>query len=148
MNSPIGPLQLVADNGHLVEIRFPGQHLEAAPGQPGDPALAAARSQLEEYFAGQRRQFDLPLAASGTAFQQQVWRALAAIPYGQLRSYRDIALSIGRARAVRAVGAANGRNPLPIVVPCHRVVGADGSLTGFAGGLETKRQLLELEGAI
>jgi methylated-DNA-[protein]-cysteine S-methyltransferase len=103
---------------------------------------------LLEYFAGQRRQFELPLAAAGTAFQRQVWDALAAIPWGELRSYADIARAIDRPTAVRAVGAANGRNPLPIVVPCHRVIGSNGSLTGFAGGLGIKRQLLKLEGSL
>ncbi len=148
VNSPIGPLQLIAENGALLEIRFPGQHVDAPAGDGTDPALGAARSQLAEYFQGDRRSFQLPLAASGTVFQKQVWQALAEIPYGQLRSYRDIALSIGKERAVRAVGAANGRNPLPIVVPCHRVIGSNGSLTGFAGGLEAKKTLLEIEGAI
>jgi methylated-DNA-[protein]-cysteine S-methyltransferase len=103
---------------------------------------------LLEYFAGRRRRFELPLAPAGTAFQRQVWDALATIPWGELRSYADIARAIERPTAVRAVGAANGRNPLPIVVPCHRVIGSDGSLTGFAGGLEIKRQLLELEGSL
>ena len=100
-----------------------------------------------EYFAGRRRQFDLPLAPVGTPFQRAVWNALAAIPWGALRSYADIARAIERPTAVRAVGAANGRNPLPIVVPCHRVIGSNGTLTGFAGGLDIKRQLLELEGS-
>jgi methylated-DNA-[protein]-cysteine S-methyltransferase len=110
--------------------------------------LARASLQLAEYFAGQRRGFDLPLAAGGTAFQQAVWQALREIPWGELRSYRDIACALQNPRAVRAVGAANGRNPLPIVVPCHRVIGANGSLTGFAGGLEAKKLLLELEGSL
>jgi methylated-DNA-[protein]-cysteine S-methyltransferase len=110
--------------------------------------LTRAASQLREYFAGRRQRFDLPLAAQGTPFQQAVWQALAAIPWGALRSYADIARAIDKPSAVRAVGAANGRNPLPIVVPCHRVIGSNGALTGFAGGLETKRQLLELEGSL
>lgn len=148
MNTPIGPLQLLAENGALVAIKFPGQHSQSTAANEEDETLSSAKQQLEAYFSGQRRKFDLPLAASGTAFQKQVWKALVAIPYGQLRSYRDIADSIGKTRAVRAVGAANGRNPLPIVVPCHRVIGSDGSLTGFAGGIETKRLLLQLEGAI
>ena len=112
-----------------------------------DAVLAACAAQLTDYFAGKRRHFELPLAARGTPFQQSVWDALADIPYGELRSYRDIARTIGNPAAVRAVGAANGRNPLPIVVPCHRVIGSNGTLTGFAGGLEVKRFLLELEGA-
>nr|WP_241262784.1 methylated-DNA--[protein]-cysteine S-methyltransferase [Parahaliea mediterranea] len=149
VDSPIGPLQLVSNGTALLEIRFPGMHRGAAPPATGeDPALSAGARQLAEYFAGRRRHFDLPLAAGGTAFQQQVWRALEAIPFGETRSYRDIAVHIGRERAVRAVGAANGRNPLPIVVPCHRVVGSDGTLTGFAGGLAIKRQLLTMEGAL
>jgi methylated-DNA-[protein]-cysteine S-methyltransferase len=103
---------------------------------------------LKEYFDGTRRHFDLPLGPRGTEFQLRVWEALTQIPYGQTRSYRDIALAIGKPTAVRAVGAANGRNPLPIVVPCHRVIGSDGSLTGFAGGLEAKTRLLQLEGSL
>ena len=106
------------------------------------------RAQLGEYFAGRRRTFDLPLTPEGTTFQCSVWMALRAIPYGATISYRALAERIGRPSAMRAVGAANGRNPLPIVVPCHRVIGADGSLTGFGGGLPTKRFLLELEGAL
>lgn len=148
-DSPIGTLRLVSDGEHLVAIEFEGMHdrddndLEA-----GDPVLQACARQLTEYFAGKRTRFRLPLAPGGTEFQRSVWKALETIPYGQLNSYADIAAVIGKPRAMRAVGAANGRNPIPIVVPCHRVVGSDGSLTGFAGGLETKRRLLELEGAI
>lgn len=147
VTSPLGPLQLISNGRALVQIRFPDQHRLEVGGSGDDPALAAGARQLAEYFAGERRHFDLPLAAAGTDFQRSVWRALEEIPYGELRSYSDIARRIGRDRAVRAVGAANGRNPLPIVVPCHRVVGADGSLTGFAGGLALKQQLLVLEGA-
>ena len=111
--------------------------------------LTRAARQLAEYFAGTRRTFDLPLAftARGTPFQQKVWRALLTIPFGETRSYGEIAAQIGSPRAVRAVGAANGRNPISIVAPCHRVVGANGKLTGFAGGLENKAYLLALEGA-
>ncbi len=109
--------------------------------------LRQAARQLEQYFAGERRAFDLGLKPSGTPFQLAVLNALATIPYGETRSYGEIAAQIGSPKAVRAVGAANGRNPLPIVLPCHRVIGADGSLTGFGGGLETKRYLLDLEGA-
>ena len=107
-----------------------------------------AASQLQEYFAGRRKTFDLPLAPRGTDFQCSVWRALSAIPWGAVCSYADIARAIDKPTAVRAVGAANGRNPLPIVVPCHRVIGSDGSLTGFAGGLDMKRKLLALEGSL
>ncbi len=113
-----------------------------------DPVLEACARQLRDYFAGTRDHFQLPLEPRGTDFQRAVWAALSAIPHGELRSYRDIAMAIDRPTAVRAVGAANGRNPLPVVVPCHRVIGSDGSLTGFAGGLGIKRQLLELEGSL
>jgi methylated-DNA-[protein]-cysteine S-methyltransferase len=147
--TPIGTLRLVSDGESLIGIEFEGRYGSGAGVLAGsDPALDACARQLSEYFAGSRRSFDLPMAPVGTVFQRSVWAALAAIPYGELHSYRDIARAIGRPAATRAVGAANGRNPLPIVVPCHRVVGSDGSLTGFAGGLEIKRQLLQLEGAL
>ncbi|WP_078084051.1 methylated-DNA--[protein]-cysteine S-methyltransferase [Microbulbifer mangrovi] len=108
----------------------------------------AAAEQLLAYFAGERQAFDLPLDASGTPFQQSVWRALCAIPFGETRSYRELAEAIGNPKAVRAVARANGANPLSIVVPCHRVIGADGTLTGYAGGLEMKARLLALEGVL
>lgn len=146
LSTPIGDLQLVSDGQSLVSIAFPGQHQQLGGDSTEDAILAKAAKQLGEFFNGRRRHFDLPLTASGTQFQREVWSQLTAIPFGEVRSYRDIAAKIGRPTAVRAVGAANGRNPLPIVVPCHRVIGADGSLTGFAGGLERKRQLLVLEG--
>ena len=145
--SPIGDLCLESEHGKLVSIAFHADRTKK-DSEGSDPVLEAAASQLAEYFAGDRRDFDLPLAPAGTPFQQSVWRALEAIPFGELRSYRDIAEHIGKPSAVRAVGAANGRNPLPIVVPCHRVIGSDGSLTGFAGGLDTKRALLALEGSL
>jgi methylated-DNA-[protein]-cysteine S-methyltransferase len=149
LDTPIGQLRLVSDGKHITAIEFEGRHADAADDQRvDDPALSACARQLGEYFAGQRKTFELPLAPGGTPFQTSVWNALRQIPYGELRSYRDIANSINNTRAVRAVGAANGRNPIPIVVPCHRVIGSDGSLTGFAGGLETKKALLHLEGAI
>jgi methylated-DNA-[protein]-cysteine S-methyltransferase len=145
--SPIGDLQLYSDGKHIVKIGFPREAAE--PAVAGDDAvLEACATQLAEYFSGVRHRFELPLAPRGTDFQQLVWQALRAIPYGQTRSYGEVARAIGRPGAVRAVGAANGRNPLPIVVPCHRVIGSDGSLTGFAGGLEAKTCLLELEGAM
>tara|TARA_R110002110_G_scaffold303525_2_gene517651 strand:+ start:18446 stop:18943 length:498 start_codon:yes stop_codon:yes gene_type:complete len=153
MATPVGVLRLVVDGDYLVRIEFGA----GESGQPGNKATAAAASrallkecerQLQEYFEGHLRQFDLPLRAAGTAFQQEVWDALRTIPYGEVCSYGDIARAIQRPRAVRAVGAANGRNPLPIVVPCHRVIGSNGSLTGFAGGLAMKTQLLQLEGAL
>ena len=147
LDTPIGRLRLVSRDQVLVGIEFEGRQGAAAGEEKSDPALAACAAQLEEYFAGKRRTFNLPLAPEGTVFQRIVWRALETIPFGELRSYREVAEAIGKPTAVRAVGAANGRNPLPIVVPCHRVVGSDGSLTGFAGGVEIKRRLLELEGS-
>ncbi|MEZ5503933.1 MAG: methylated-DNA--[protein]-cysteine S-methyltransferase [Halioglobus sp.] len=148
LDTPLGTLRLVSEEGCLTRIEFPRQHGEEGTAAPDDGVLAACAAQLREYFAGRRRHFDLPLAARGTHFQRSVWAALANIPYGELRSYRDVARSIGNPAAVRAVGAANGRNPLPIVVPCHRVIGSNGALTGFAGGLEAKLLLLQLEGAL
>ena len=149
LDSPVGRLRLVSDGQHLTAIEWENlQDMDPAGEETSDPALASCASQLNEYFAGKRHSFDLPLSPVGTAFQKSVWAALKAIPYGELRTYRDIAESLDNPKAVRAVGAANGRNPLPIVVPCHRVIGSDGSLTGFAGGLEAKKVLLGLEGAI
>jgi len=149
LDTPLGILKLVSNGKALTKIEFPGQHSQEDDElQTDDPALGACSRQLTEYFAGKRTQFDLPLDAGGTEFQQEVWSALLKIPFGELRSYSDIAAIIGRPKAVRAVGAANGRNPLPIVVPCHRVIGSNGSLTGFAGGLPMKTQLLELEGSL
>lgn len=147
--SPVGRLLLVAGGEALVAIDLPGAELAGrrGPVTPGHPVLARAAAQLAEYFAGRRRAFDLPLAPAGTPFQRAVWSALAAIPFGETCSYAELARAVGRPRAVRAVGAANGRNPLPIVLPCHRVIGSDGSLTGYAGGLGMKRRLLALEGA-
>ena len=146
LHTPIGTLRLVSDDTQLVKIEFENQYSDDEHLETNDAVLADCANQLTDYFGGRRQRFDLPLAAQGTAFQHSVWNALGDIPYGQLRSYRDIARAIGNPAAVRAVGAANGRNPLPIVVPCHRVIGSNGSLTGFAGGLEAKTFLLELEG--
>ncbi len=148
LDSPIGTLRLVSNGSQLTRIEFEGQYGEDDGRETSDAVLAASVDQLTEYFALRRRRFELPLSAHGTAFQQSVWTALSQIPYGELRSYRDIARTIGNAAAVRAVGAANGRNPLPIVVPCHRVIGSNGTLTGFAGGLPAKTFLLQLEGAL
>ena len=149
LDTPIGTLRLVANGTQLVQIEFDGHYSELEAGDnTRDPLLDRTADQLREYFSGRRDHFDLPLAPTGTAFQHSVWAALEEIPWGEVRSYRDIAIAIDRPAAVRAVGAANGRNPLPIVVPCHRVVGSDGSLTGFAGGLAIKRLLLEMEGAL
>ncbi|HEY3087987.1 MAG TPA: methylated-DNA--[protein]-cysteine S-methyltransferase [Jatrophihabitantaceae bacterium] len=143
--SPVGSLRLQADDGGLTGIWFVGNGEPERGDLDSDPVLRAAAEQLAEYFAGRRTGFELPLAATGTPFQRAVWDALQEIPYGRTWSYADVALHIGNPRAVRAVGAANGRNPLPIVVPCHRVVGANGTLTGYGGGLENKRILLDLE---
>ncbi|HUJ91063.1 MAG TPA: methylated-DNA--[protein]-cysteine S-methyltransferase [Gaiellaceae bacterium] len=141
VDTPVGRLGLVASERGLRRVLWPGE-----PGAGGDEAvLAAAAEQLREYFAGSRRAFDLPLDLEGTAFQRRAWLALAEIPYGETRSYGEQARRLGAPRAARAVGAANGANPVPIVLPCHRLVGADGSLTGFGGGLDVKRRLLELE---
>ena len=149
LNTPVGTLRLVSNGTHLTAIEFPQRHnVQDNARQHTDSVLASCAQQLTEYFAARRSHFDLPLDAGGTAFQQTVWSALVAIPYGELRSYSDIANTIGKPKAVRAVGAANGRNPIPIVVPCHRVIGSDGSLTGFAGGLPMKTKLLTLEGAL
>ena len=150
VESPVGRL-LLAGTGALSLIAFsrgPNSIAPQADWKLSDaPFLRQATGQLEEYFAGRRRKFDLDLRPTGTPFQLEVLDALATIPYGETRSYGEIAAQIGRPRAVRAVGAANGRNPLPVVLPCHRVIGADGSPTGFGGGLETKRYLLDLERA-
>ncbi len=150
IESPVGPLLLAGDGKSLELIYFQaGPHARRA----GSDWIADARpfravaAQLEEYFAGRRRKFDLPLEPRGTRFQRTVWQALLRIPYGETASYGELARQIGNPRASRAVGLANGANPLPIVVPCHRVIGADGSLTGFGGGLEIKRKLLALERA-
>ena len=151
IDSPVGPLLLAADDSGLRLIEFPSPRhpMARAEWARGDNAvLRAAEAQLREYFAGTRRAFELPLAPQGTPFQQQVWCMLARIPYGRTWSYTELALAVDRPSATRAVGAANGRNPLPIVLPCHRVIGADGSLTGFGGGLPTKQFLLQLEGAL
>jgi methylated-DNA-[protein]-cysteine S-methyltransferase len=144
--TPIGNLVLAGDDAGLRHILFSG---DAIPrGWTRDHAfLAAARQQIAEYFAGARQVFDLPLAPAGTAFQQRVWRALIEIPYGTTVSYGALAQRIGQPGAARAVGLANNRNPLPIVIPCHRVIGASGSLTGYGGGLHVKEHLLALEGA-
>ena len=151
MTSPVGTLLLAADSDGIRHIRFERErHAIRREGDwQRDPGrLAFVREQLEQYFAGERREFDLPLAPRGSEFQLRVWNELRAIPYGRTVSYSHVAMRIGDLEAVRAVGAANGRNPLPIVVPCHRVIGADGSLVGFGGGLPRKRWLLAHEGAV
>lgn len=148
MDTPIGELTIVAEDGALTAIYFPSHKRLPDSSEFGartEHGFEEAKAQLAEYFAGERRVFALPLAPKGDAFQQKVWALLRAIPYGQTRSYGQLAAELGDPRLAQAVGNANGRNPLSIVVPCHRVVGADGSLTGYAGGLERKRFLLELE---
>lgn len=143
VQSPVGDLTLTEENGALTGLYFGRRSLEGEEGLTA--LLERAFQQLEEYFAGKRKQFDLPLSLRGTEFQRQVWAALRDIPYGETRSYGQIAQAVGRPKAVRAVGMANHRNPISIIVPCHRVVGADGSLTGYGGGLENKKFLLALE---
>lgn len=148
MPSPIGELLLAGDDEALTMIGFPEGSMRRDP-EPewiyNEKPFAEAVQQLGEYFDGERREFDLPLKLNGTEFQLAVLEELKRIPYGETLSYRDIAERIGRPKAMRAVGAANGRNPIPIVVPCHRVIGASGDLTGFGGGLATKEALLRLE---
>jgi|tagenome__1003787_1003787.scaffolds.fasta_scaffold19684114_2 methylated-DNA-[protein]-cysteine S-methyltransferase len=143
--SPVGPLRLEARDGALVAL-----HLNAQPGPENldDPVLAGAVEQLRAYFAGERTSFELPLETHGNAFEERVWAALREIPYGETASYGEIARRIGAPGAARAVGLANGRNPIAIVVPCHRVIGANGKLVGFGGGLPMKRALLDLERGI
>lgn len=144
-DTPAGAMALAAENGAITHLYLPNARLPRAASRE-TPLLARGRDQLLEYLDGARRHFDLPLAPAGTPFQQKVWAALEDIPWGQTRSYRDIALAVGCPKGFRAVGMANNRNPIPIFIPCHRVVGADGSLAGYSGGLELKRRLLELEG--
>lgn len=147
MPSPVGDLLLVADEAGLTRLHF--APFEPPPGdpRPDAPLLRAAVGQLGEYFAGERTTFELPLAPPGTAFQQRVWEELARIPYGTTTTYGALALRLGDPGCVRAVGLANGRNPLGIVVPCHRVIGSDGKLRGYAGGIGRKQKLLALEGS-
>ena len=151
IDSPVGRLLLAGDGESLIQVSFQSG---PRPQQPHDSWIADPApfrdviAQLGEYFAGRRRRFDLPLRPRGTEFQRRVWRALTEIPYGGTICYGELARRIGKPSASRAVGLANGANPLPIIVPCHRVIGANGSLTGFGGGLPIKRQLLSLEGAI
>ena len=150
IDSPVGPLLLAGTAQALTRVHFQAGPQRLSP--PRNWCRSAApfvwvQAQLMEYFCGARRSFDLPTAPEGTSFQLRVWQALAAIPYGETVSYGELARRLGLSRGARAVGLANGANPLPIVVPCHRVIGADGTLTGFGGGLRIKRALLALEGA-
>ena len=150
--SPLGGLLLGSDGEALTGAWFDGQRYHPSMGAEWQrrsdlPILQSAARELAEYFAGERTEFELALAPSGTSFQRSVWRAIASVPYGETIAYRDLAERVGQPRAVRAAGAATGRNPWSIIIPCHRIVGADGALTGYAGGIERKRALLALEGA-
>ena len=150
MPSPVGILKLVATENALVAVLWENENpkrvrLAELIEQVNHPILLETQKQLREYFVGTRQQFDLPLDFEGTVFQKKVWQALRDIPFGETRSYRDIAEQVGNIKAVRAVGAANGKNPISIIAPCHRVVGVNGKLVGFAGGLNNKEILLRLE---
>lgn len=154
VDSPVGELLLVAGDAGLRELSFRGAFPAASREQPepidprlrrDDNALTDARTQLREYFAGTRREFELELELVGSRWERRVWEALARIPYGETRSYGQIARELGAPEAARAVGLANARNPVAVIVPCHRVIGADGTLTGYGGGLARKRALLDLE---
>ncbi|WP_343710194.1 methylated-DNA--[protein]-cysteine S-methyltransferase [Mycobacterium sp.] len=147
VDSPIGPLTLAGRGRVLTSVRMAGQthDPDCSAWVPDDAAFPDAVTQLEEYFARERTEFDVEFSLAGTEFQRRVWRALTRIPYGETRSYGQIAAHIGACGAARAVGLANGRNPVAIIVPCHRVIGANGHLTGYGGGLDRKRSLIELE---
>lgn len=140
--SPIGNLKISANTNAIVSIDFT---LERISSSSSTPLLTEAARQLNEYFCGKRTSFDLPLAPEGTEFQKKVWKDLETIPYGETRTYKEMALMLGAVRKVRASASANGRNPIPIIIPCHRVIGSDGSLTGYSGGLDKKTWLLKLE---
>lgn len=151
MTSPVGTLTLVASDKGLAAILWEHEKANRVPLQemqeePQNPLLQDTMRQLQEYFAGTRKSFSIPLDFQGTDFQKKVWNALLSIPYGETRSYTDIATQVNSLKAVRAVGAANGKNPVSIIAPCHRVIGSNGDLTGFAGGLAAKTLLLSLEG--
>ena len=149
--SPVGALLVAGTEEALHFLSFPSGHKSFGPRpdwRQADAPFRAVAAQLEAYFAGELRRFDLPLSLSGTAFQRAVWETLATIPMGETRTYGQIAARLGRPQASRAVGAANGSNPLPIILPCHRVIGASGALTGFGGGLAVKEYLLRHEGVL
>jgi methylated-DNA-[protein]-cysteine S-methyltransferase len=153
MKSPLGQIRLVSDGALLTGLYFSGQKYEPAPGldwrqDPDSEILKMSVLQLMEYFAGDRKVFQVPIGLQGTPFQREVWKALREIPVGETTTYGELAARVDRVSAVRAVGAAVGRNPVSVIVPCHRVIGRDGSLTGYAGGLDRKRALLELEAAM
>jgi len=154
MKSPVGNLILIANRNHLLAVRWEGRPYDRNIGSTEEdvrhPILLAAEKQLNEYFAGERKSFRLPLPEplAGTEFQNRVWRALRDIPYGETISYEELAGRVGSPKACRAVGGANGKNAIPIIIPCHRVIGKSGTLTGFGGGLERKEKLLRLEQAV
>ena len=152
IDTPVGPLAAAIDGaGRLTHLGFSkAEHkrIAAEGGERDDKAIAPVARQVTEYFSGHRRSFDFPLAAKGTEFQKQVWAALAKIPFGTTTTYAALAAKVGRPGAFRAVGRANATNPIALIVPCHRVIGTDGTLTGYAGGIPVKQKLLELEGAI
>jgi methylated-DNA-[protein]-cysteine S-methyltransferase len=145
LESPVGYLSLVSDEKYLKSVTFSDERVEDAEHLPG--ILLQAASQLKEYFEGTRSRFDLPLDPDGTGFQKNVWQKLLEVPYGATKSYRDIALELGSVLNTRAVGTANGKNPIAIIIPCHRIIGQDGKLVGYAGGLERKKWLLLHESA-
>ncbi len=149
IDSPLGELRLIGDGDALSAVQLPGLHARRSGWVEGEAPFADAVAQFVQYFAGERREFELPLApAGGRGFERAVWEQIAAIPYGATESYGALARALGRPDRARAVGAATSRNPLAIIVPCHRVIGSDGSLTGYAGGLPAKRMLLELESGV
>ena len=145
-DTPLGQMALAEESGALTRLFLPGEGIPRLVSRE-TPLLSKGRDEILAYLRGERRSFDLPLDPMGTPFQQAVWAELRRIPYGETRSYAQVAAGIGKPKAVRAVGQANHRNPLPILIPCHRVIGASGKLTGYGGGLDLKQKLLELEGA-
>jgi len=142
---PIGKIGIAEEDGCITHVVLAGDKAPEGFELAETPVIERAAAQLKEYIEGKRKEFDLPLALAGTEFQRSVWKALQDIPWGETRSYKDIATQVGNPKATRAVGMANNRNPIPIIVPCHRVIGSDGSLIGYGGGLQMKRYLLELE---
>ena len=148
LSSPLGTLTLEATDRGLSSVRFPNRAEPFSGKSPDNPAISQAKRELTDYFAGELKQFSVPLDWQGTDFQQSVWEALTHIPYGETVSYADVARAIGRPKSARPTGGAVGANPLPIIVPCHRVIGSDQTLTGFTGGLNIKVALLELEGRL
>ncbi|GAB4421409.1 MAG: methylated-DNA--[protein]-cysteine S-methyltransferase [Anaerolineae bacterium] len=146
MTTPLGMLRITSSQAGIRAIQFLNETPPALPEEPLLPVLAACVQQLQEYFSGQRRSFEVPLDLRGTPFQLRVWELLQRIPFGETRTYLDLALALGDVKAVRAVGAANGQNPVPIIVPCHRVIGQEGQLVGYSGGLWRKEWLLTHEG--